>query len=347
MVTTLRDVAAAAGVSVKTVSNVVNGYVHVTPQMRARVEEAIAELDYRPNIAARNLRKGRTGLIALAVPSLRNAYFAELAQLIVETAAAHELTVLVDATAGDLDEERRVCDGLGTGVVDAIILCPHAITPADVRARRSQTPLVLLSEQMTKAADSVAIDSRAAAREATQHLLGLGRRRLGVIGFEARPSGRTVAKRRLDGFRDALTADGVDFDPDTVVSLPRGSHADEAGQAARDLLERHPDLDGLFCFNDEFALGAVSCLLGAGWRVPEDVAVIGIDDIDAGRLCSPSLSTIAPDKRSISETALAMLDERMAGSEADPRHVVAGFSLVARESTTGQARRRGQLRRQR
>lgn len=336
---TLRDVAAAAGVSVKTVSNVVNGYVHVTPQMRSRVKTALADLDYRPNIAARNLRRGRTGLIALAVPSLRNAYFAELAHLIVQVAARHSFTVLVDCTDGELERERLVSDGFGTHLVDGLILCPHAVGAAEVRKRRDSTPLVLLSERLVRSADSVAMDSRAAARAATAHLIGLGRRRVGVLAFAPQSRSSGIARLRMDGYRAALADAGIDFDPSLVATLPAGHQADEAGAAARALVLSDPSVDGLFCFNDEFALGALRHLHSAGLDVPDAVAVIGVDDIRAGRLTSPSLSTVAPDKRALAETAVAMLLRRLADDDGTaPEHVVVDFAVVPRESTVGQVR---------
>lgn len=106
----LEDVAQLAGVSAKTVSNVVNGYAHVTPKTRARVEQALAQLDYRPNLSARNLRRGQTGIIALAVPAIHNPYFSELAQLVVKEAEARSLTVLIDLTDGEAERERLVAE---------------------------------------------------------------------------------------------------------------------------------------------------------------------------------------------------------------------------------------------
>ncbi|MFD0660854.1 LacI family DNA-binding transcriptional regulator [Thermocatellispora tengchongensis] len=120
----LKDVARLAGVSVKTVSNVVNGYVHVTPKTRARVERAIKELNYRPNLSARNLRRGRSGIIALAVPELDIPYFAELARLIVAAAEEHGLTVLIDQTGGSRHREQQVAEGIRDQLIDGLIFSP-------------------------------------------------------------------------------------------------------------------------------------------------------------------------------------------------------------------------------
>ena len=128
----LKDVARLAGVSVKTVSNVVNDYEHVTPKTRARVEQAIKELNYRPNLSARNLRKGRSGIIALAVPELDIPYFAELARLIVTAAEERGLTVLIDQTGGNREREQLVAEGIRDHLIDGLIFSPLALTADDL-----------------------------------------------------------------------------------------------------------------------------------------------------------------------------------------------------------------------
>jgi len=202
----LKDVAERAGVSVKTVSNVVNGYVHVRPDTRARVMEAIAALDYRPNISARNLRRGRTGIIALAVPELDIPYFAELAKHVVSAAARHDWTVLIDQTSGDPEQERLVASGIRDHMIDGLIFSPLALAGADLDASAKATPMVLLGERVAHgAADHVAIDNLAAARDLTEHLVGLGRRRIAAIGAQHTAEAAT-ARLRLAGYGEALRA---------------------------------------------------------------------------------------------------------------------------------------------
>ncbi|MGH3170872.1 MAG: LacI family DNA-binding transcriptional regulator, partial [Trebonia sp.] len=175
MAVSLRDVAALAGVSVKTVSNVVNGYVHVAADTRARVEAAVAELGYRPNLSARNLRGGRSGVIAFAVPEIGVPYFAELAQEVVATAGSHGLTVLIDQTEGRVDREQQVLEGIRAHLIDGLIFSPLAVGQLEIAQRTDTTPLVLLGERDSGGmADHVAIDNVAAAREAVIHLTRLG-----------------------------------------------------------------------------------------------------------------------------------------------------------------------------
>ena len=199
----LKDVASRAGVSRATVSNVVNGHANVSAATRAKVHSAIDELNYRPNMAARNLRRGRSGLIALAVPELDIPYFAELAAHLVTAAERLGWTVLVDQTGGDNERERLVLDGFRSQLIDGLIISPLATGRHDLVARRDTTPLVLLGERVYDGpADHVSIDNVAAARAATEHLLQGGRRRIAAIGEQRRPSSGT-ARLRLQGYVEA------------------------------------------------------------------------------------------------------------------------------------------------
>ncbi|MGS2613304.1 LacI family DNA-binding transcriptional regulator [Micromonospora sp. LZ34] len=330
----LKDVAERAGVSVKTVSNVVNGYVHVRPDTRARVEEAIAELNYRPNLSARNLRKGRTGVIALAVPELDIPYFAELARHVVTAAAELGWTVLIDQTGGGREQERVVASGITDHLIDGLIFSPLALAAEDL-ASLDGTPMVLLGERVDHGpADHVVIDNVAAAREMTAHLIGLGRRRIAAIGSQRTPEGAS-ARLRLAGYTAALADAGIDYDERLVAPAPAWHRADGAA-AMRALLASGVRPDAVFCFNDTLALGALRALHEAGLRVPEDVAVAGFDDIEDGRFSIPTLSTIAPDKERIARLAVELLSNRLdTDPTAPPRELSAPYHLTPRESTLG------------
>ncbi|MEV5207191.1 LacI family DNA-binding transcriptional regulator [Micromonospora sp. NPDC053740] len=329
----LKDVAERAGVSVKTVSNVVNGHVHVRPDTRARVEEAIVELNYRPNLSARHLRKGRTGVIALAVPELDIPYFAELARHVVSVAAEHGWTVLIDQTGGRRGQERVLASGITDHLIDGLILSPLALTVADLAALDG-TPMVLLGERIEHCpADRVVIDNVAAAREITSHLIQLGRRRIAAVGAQRTDEGAS-ARLRLAGYRDALRAAGLDHDQTLVASAPAWHRADGAA-AMRGLLTSGVRPDAVFCFNDTLALGALRTLHEAGLRVPEDVAVAGFDDIEDGRFATPALSTVAPDKEQVARLAVQLLANRLDGDPTLPaQQLTAPYRLKLRESTT-------------
>ncbi|MFC7550346.1 LacI family DNA-binding transcriptional regulator [Plantactinospora sp. GCM10030261] len=349
----LKDVAVRAGVSVKTVSNVVNGYQHVRPDTRARVEEAIAELNYRPNLSARSLRKGRSGVIALAVPELDLPYFAELARHVVEAAAERGWTVLIDQTGGSREQERMVAAGIRDHLIDGLIFSPLALTGTDLVDGADGTPMVLLGERIDHGpADHVAIDNVAAAREITTHLIGLGRRRIAAIGAQRTPKGAS-ARLRLGGYTAALTAAGIDVDEHLVAPAAAWHRADGAA-AMRALLDSGVRPDAVFCFNDTLALGALRTLHEAGLRVPDDVAVAGFDDIEDGRFAIPTLTTVAPDKAQIARLAVDLLAGRLDGATVPggaavpggvavpgtawaPRELSAGYRLAIRESTAGRS----------
>ncbi|MEU9830192.1 LacI family DNA-binding transcriptional regulator [Streptosporangium sp. NPDC048047] len=328
----LRDIARLAGVSVKTVSNVVNGYAHVSPETRAKVEKALTELDYRPNLSARNLRRGRTGVIALALPELDAPYFAELSRFVIDAAAEHRWLVVIEQTDGGLDRERQALDGVRDHRVDGLILTPFAIGAEELAARTDDTALVLLGERIHDGpADHVAIDNVRAARDVTEHLIGLGRTRIAALGAQDNSASGT-APLRLAGYRQALAARGL---PETVAKVER-YHRAEGAAAMAGLLTLDPRPDAVFCFNDLLALGAMRTILAAGLRVPEDIALAGLDDIEDGRYSTPTLTTVAPDKAELARIAVDLLRQRIDGRPGQPpREARAGYRLVPRESTLG------------
>ncbi|AGZ43524.1 LacI family DNA-binding transcriptional regulator [Actinoplanes friuliensis] len=325
----LREVAARAGVSVRTVSNVVSGFALVAPETRARVQRAIDELQYRPNAAARHLRGGRSGLVALAIPEIASPYFGELAGLLVREAEQHGWMLLVQQTDGDPDQERRLLEGVRGQVIDGLILSPWALSPEDLRRGPGGVPLVLLGEQDADGLlDHVAVDSVAAAYEATTHLIGIGRRRIAAIGLQPHLENGTAA-RRLDGYRQALHAAGLEPDPALEVPVQRLHRADGAA-GLRSLLDADASFDAVFCFSDQLALGAMQAAQQHGLRIPADLAVVGFDDVEDGLYATPSLTTVSPDKAAIAREALTCLADRT--PDKPPRRIVAAHRLVIRDS---------------
>jgi len=373
--TTLKDVAARAGVSIKTVSNVVNERPYVTDDTRERVRAAINALHYRPNLSARHLRTGRLGVLALAIPDLGNTYFADIGKTVSAAAASHGYTVLIDHTGGDRASESLAINGLRPHLIDGVLLSPLALEMEDLRPDRVATPLVLLGERLFGAPyDHVAPDNIAAARVATAHLIALGRRRIAAIGVKdtdvravaALGGGGITAnalatigvedtdasatgRLRLYGYLDALKEAGRAADPDLLAPVaadpdllaPVSSfHRADGAQAMRRLLALDDPPDAVFCFNDLLALGAIRALHEAGRSIPADVAVAGCDNIEEGLFATPSLTTIAPDKEEIGRVAVSMLVARIEGSRLDaPARIETPFRLIVRESTAGYARR--------
>ena len=336
MGSSLRDVAVRAGVSVKTVSNVVNGYVHVAPATRSRVQSVIDELDYRPNLSARSLRGGRSGIIALALPDLRVPYFAELARIVVRYAEERGQTVLIDQTDGDRERELVVLAGIRAHLIDGLLFSPLALSVDDLAGRETRTPMVLLGEQTGhEHADHVAIDNVAAARTATEHLLGLGRRRIAAIGYQQGASGAT-AQLRARGYEQALTAAGIAVDAALTVETPGFGRADGAA-AVSALLDAGVGFDGVFCFSDLLGVGALRALNERAVSVPREVAVVGVDDIEEGMFTTPSLTTISPDKSAIACAAVDLLLSRIGGGGGPTSGRVVDHQLVVRESSRPQS----------
>ncbi len=331
----LRDVAARAGVSVKTVSNVVNGYAHVSSAMRLRVQAAIDELAYQPNISARHLRKGRTGLLALAVPELDFPYFAALANVVVHAAERRGWTVLIEQTSGEAERERAVLAGIRSLRVDGIIFSPIAPLDEELKERTDATPMVLLGERAVAApVHHVSVDNVLASRQATDHLLASGARRIATIGHE--PHRRGTGTLRLEGHLAALQQAGVAPDP-SLIAETDGYHREEGARAMRELLALERPPDAVFAFNDLLALGALREAIDQGLRVPDDVRIIGFDDIEECRYSNPRLSSVRPDLRGLAETALDLVASSLRDGLPDPEaleHIVS-HELVVRESTAG------------
>lgn len=332
MAVTLKDVAALAGVSVKTVSNVVNGYSFVGAENRRRVEDALATTGYRPNLSARNLRRGRTGFVALVLPDLGIPYFGELAALIITAARRHDWNVLIEQTQGTREGERASLASLGPHLVDGAIVSPEALAAEDFTAVAADLPIVLLGEHAVDVAlDRVAIDNVRAARTAVEHLVGLGRTRIAAIG---RHRSRGTAALRVEGYRQALAAAGLPWDEDLIASVAAYHRADGA-DAMRALLALPAPPDAVFCFNDLLAVGALRAADERGLRIPDDLAVVGFDGSEEGAYSRPPLTTIAPDKAAIAEQAVTRLAGRAGAANAGdgPSEVTTPFRLQVRGST--------------
>ena len=334
MPATLRDVADRAQVSVRTVSNVVSGYAHVSAQMKQRVLDAIGELDYRPNPVARTLRTGRTGVLALVVPEIDVPYFSELARDVINAAAEFGYRVMIDQTGHDHARERDLLRGADrTMLFDGILFSPLA-TQSELSEINSATsmPLVLLGEhEFDGRFDHVAIDNVQAAHDATRHLIDIGRTRIAAIGAQPQEHYATP-QQRSTGYESALREAGIEPDPDYVRTAAHYRRAD-GYTAARSLLELSPRPDAIFCFSDLLAMGAMRAVFDAGLSVPEDIAIIGIDDIEEARYSRPSLSTVSLDTPFIAREAVARITARIDDPDAVPEEIVAPHAVLIREST--------------
>ena len=327
----LQDVARVAGVSMKTVSNVVHDYPHVSAPMRERVQKVIDELGYRPNALGRRLATGRTGLLALAFSDVSLPYFSELARIVSSAADRRGYRLLLEQTDGTLEGERAVVASTEAGLVDGVIFQPSVMSWSEIAQHREDVPLVLLGEGAAPlGVDHVMIDNTAAASEATRHLIGLGRSRIAFVGHEEHAQSAT-SSQRLTGYQDALERAGLRLDMSLLIpSEAISSHG--AARAVGAALDRGATFDGLVCRDDLAAIGALRALHERGLTVPGDVAVTGWDNISMASFTYPSLTTISPDTHALAESALDMLQERIAGFDGLGRHRLVDFALIIRES---------------
>jgi LacI family transcriptional regulator len=329
---TIRDVAKRAGVSVATVSHVINNTHYVSPELCQRVEEAIEALTYRPNRLAQALSKKAIPLLALIVPDLGNPYWSQVARAVQDLTDPHGYSVIVCSTDGVFKREVRFLRSL-SGWISGLILHPYHVTHEHVnRHVGSDIPAVIIGDFLSGQEqpsnwDRVRGDNQAGAQAAVEHLIDLGHRR---IAFIQGTSGRPTSTMRLAGFRRAFELAGLRVDEDLLIPGDYTRDAGRAGVAA--LLDMEDPPTAVFCANDLIALGALQAAQLRGCRVPQDLSVVGFDDIDEAERALPPLTTIRQPPRRLGVVAAETLVERLKG-RTEPRRIVLEFSLVVREST--------------
>jgi DNA-binding LacI/PurR family transcriptional regulator len=334
---TMQDVARRAGVSVMTVSNVVNGQPHVREATRAKVLEAISELGYHVNTAARSLRQGRTGVIVLAVPEVDRPYFGLLATLLIERAAARGYDLLLEQTAARRDRELDAISRSRLRSYDGLILSAVQLHDDDAGLLRGDFPIVLLGERSyTQPLDHVVMANEEGAALATRHLLERGSRLIAMLGGRVgAPDDIDAGTLRARGYLAALA--GAELPVDERLVRPAALTYEGGHRAAHELLDEHGGIDGLFCATDLVAVGAVRALTDRGLRVPDDVRVVGFDDVPLASFLTPSLTSIAPDHEAMADAVISMIVDRIEGARPadDYRVFTAPVRLVERESSRG------------
>ncbi|MCK0117744.1 LacI family transcriptional regulator [Isoptericola sp. S6320L] len=337
---TMSDVAHAAGVSTMTVSNVLTGRRRVSTQTRTRVERAAADLGYELNLTARHLRAGRTHTVALAVPFFDHPYFGELAARLARLLAPEGRHLVVEQTGPSREAELAAVTRARWQLYDGVLLSVVGMTAADLDDLRTSVPLVLLGEQQMPARyDHVRMDNVGGARLATAHLLATGARRIAVVGGAEPSADAGMMPARTLGWALAHEDAGVAVEPGLVVRAP----ADLASgrEAVRRIVRDGIAFDAVLAVTDTLAAGVLAGLAEAGLRVPDDVQVVGFDNLASSELTVPALSTVDPGHEHLATEALRLLDVAVArgpGRGADgaadaPRHVTAPAELVLRATT--------------
>ncbi|MCM3568964.1 LacI family DNA-binding transcriptional regulator [Neobacillus mesonae] len=329
MSATIRDVAKLAGVSVASVSRVLNSKGYISTETKDKVEEAIKLLKYEPNQVARSLTVKKTKTIALFVPDITNPFFSTLAKGVEEQANSKGFTLILcnyDESGG---EKNSHIDLIKQKYVDGIIFAAGKLNPRDaVKIKHSKIPLVALDRIPDMETECVIfVDNYKGAKMAVEHLLDMGCKKIGHIYG---PQEISTARDRLLAYEDVMR-DSPLYSPSLMTS---GDFTIESGiEATKTLLERHPDLDGIFAGNDMMAIGALKALHRRGIKVPEQIAVCGFDGISLTEVTNPELTTVAQPTYEIGKLAAESLIKFISDLYFNEKIIKLDASLVIREST--------------
>lgn len=328
---TVQDVAKTAGVSVGTVSRVLNGSPAVSAASKEKVAGAIRQLNYRPLASARDLRRDRTMRILALAKNLDSPIVSEAFRGVGDAAALSGYVSLIAPTAGEPEREQQLVDMLRNGSVDGLIMFSPTMADDEIEAVATQMSVVQLCEVAdSEAAFGVSIDDRQASYDITQHLIKSGSRKLAMIGNRAARSGRL----REEGFRWALAEAGLS--PEHLLFADGDFNFHSGRSLTRELLGSDRLPDAVFCGSDTVAAGCVREITDAGLRVPGDIAVAGFDDSIQAEMCVPGLTTIRQPAYDMGRVAFDALFERMTEPGAHRRgRTYLPHELVVRDSTKG------------
>jgi LacI family transcriptional regulator len=330
---TMSDVAREVGVSTMTVSRVINDKGDVSPATRRRVIETIERLGYRPSGIARGLATRHTGTLGLVIPDVANPFFAEVARGVEQVAYAEGYNVFLCNTDEDPERELDVLGSLEEKRVDGLVLCSSRLDTASLRlVVESHAAVTLVNRRIDDLGSGVGVvrvDDVMGGRLAAGHLISRGHR---AIGFLVGPSGSHSGQLRLQGYREALLEAGLHGSPTWVAGCAPVAVAGRA--AALQLLGQAPELTALLCYNDLVAVGVLQACVEKGCRVPQDLAVVGFDDIPLAALVTPSLTTCRVSRHELGMRAVELRLHQIRGDAAEPSEteIVLQPELVVRAS---------------
>lgn len=326
---TIYDVARRADVSAATVSRVLNGHSSVDPHLAERVRAAVAELDYRPSALARNLRRSRTSLWAVIISDVGNPFFTSLVRGVEDVAQSSGYSVVLCNSDEDPDKEANYVSVVLAEQVAGVIMSPSGQPAAAARLIDAGTPLVLIDRELPDVrADSVLVDNERGAAEATAHLIAAGYRRIACI---TGPRSVSTARRRLRGYQQALVEAGGSFDD----SLVRYADFRRTGgqQAMSELLELAEPPDAVFVANNLMAVGVLECLHERGIAVPDQIGVVGFDDLPWPELVRPALTTVGQPTYELGKAAAQLLAQRINDRDREPTTLVLKTQLHVRATS--------------
>jgi LacI family transcriptional regulator len=334
MSTRMKDIARDLGVSVITISKVLRNHPDVGDETRERVLARVKELDYRPNLAARSLVTGRTYLVGLVVPDLLHPFFAEIAKSLSEILRASGYYLIISSSEEDPEIEEQEINQLLARRLDTLIIAScRSTVDLFFRIEKQKTPYVLIDRVLPGlSANFIGVDDEAVGRLATAHLIEIGCKRIAHI----RGPETSTGIRRMEGYRRALAQAGLKVVDDYIITERKGDVETKlrGADAMRELLNLNPRPDGVFCFNDPLAMGAMNYAIDQGIRIPEDIAVIGCGNLHYDDSLRVPLSSIDQHSRRIGEEA-ARIALGILNSKIPPRTetVVLQPELIMRRST--------------
>ncbi len=334
MTVRMKDIARDLGVSVVTVSKVLRNHADISEETRERVLARMRELDYRPNLAARSLVTGRTYLVGLIVPSLLHPFFAEIAKSLSEVLRQQGYYLIISSSEEEPELEAQEIRHLLERRLDTLIIAScHTATDLFKTIEKDGTPYILIDRSFAgHSANFVGVDDEAVGMLATQHLIHIGCKRIAHI----RGPETSTGLQRLQGYKQALAKNGIELKPEYIIAEAKGDvETRQRGcNAMTRLLQLDPRPDGVFCFNDPMAVGAMQCALERGVRIPEDVALIGCGNLNYDDTLRIPLSSI--DQRSSTigtEAARLALSILKSKNPVPSESVILEPQLVVRAST--------------
>ncbi len=328
MRTTLKDVAREAGVSHMTVSRVINNKQGILQETREKVLRAVEKLDYKPNNVARSLVNRKTRLIGVLVPDIDNPFFSCMVKSTERIASEWNYTVMLGDTGGEIGNEQEYMEIMLGNMVEGVILVTPRMLDTSICKYSCQIPLVLVDRSLEDG-DILQIwaDNRIGASRAADYLIELGHRR---IGFISGPANVQDSIRREQGYRDALERHGIPFNSSLVV---RGDFLLESGYGSLDhFLSLHPPPTAIFSSNDIMAFGLIKRARERGMAVPDDLSIVGFDNIPFSALIDPPLTTIDHPMLEMGRRAIQLLLSEIYSEEIDKRRIQLENTLVVRDS---------------
>lgn len=329
MAASIKDVAREAGVSIATVSRVINKVDVVNEETKKKVLEAIDLLGYSPNIVAQSLKTNRSKSIGILVPDISSQVYPEIVRGAEDAANIYDYSIILCNSDFDIEKEKKYIKVMKEKMVDGLLYMSSSLDPEIlqyIQDLKMKTVLVETSDD-DKLLPSVTIDNRQAAKDAVNLLLSKGLKRIAYIGIKK--DRKNAWARRYYGYEDALTEAGIEIDPELTFY---GELKAQTGYKGINSILGKTDVDAVFCGSDEIAMGVINGLRDKNLRVPEDVSVMGFNDIYEASIFYPKISTVAQPLYDMGSSSMRILIKKLRKEPVDQEHIVWPYQIIERDS---------------